>query len=84
MEDKQRRNSKRVKVAEPSESESEETEGEFEDADDEDVYMEDPQIAHAHARLSTQFNVLTRQIVDTSIHPRTHACMFLPMRHSFG
>lgn len=77
--EERRHDCKRAKVAEPSESESEETEGEFEDADDEDTYMEVPQIAHARARRSTQFNVLNSRMVDASIHPRIHARMFLPM-----
>jgi denticleless len=68
--------SKRLKVAEPSESESEETEGEFED--DKDAFMEDVSVAHARSRLSMPFNVLNRQIM--SIGPRRHARMSLLIR----
>jgi hypothetical protein len=73
--DRQPLTSKRLKVAEPSESESEETDGEFEDADSGDAFMEDVSIGHARARLSMPFNVLTRQMASASIHPRKHTRM---------
>jgi len=66
---------KRFKAAAPSENESEETEGEFEYVDDEDTFMEAVSVANARARLSTPFNMLTRQIATTSVHPRKHARM---------
>ena len=70
-EDKQ--TSKRVKVAEPSESESEETEGEYSDVDDVDVLMEDGLVTRARARPSMPCNLLTRRFAAVSVHPRKHA-----------
>ena len=70
---------KRFKAAALSESESEETEGEFEYVDDEDVVMEAVSVENARARLSTPFNMLTRQITSASVHPRKHARMSLLM-----
>jgi denticleless len=64
--------SKRLRVEECSDSESEETEGEFEYPDEEDAFMENVSVAHARARISTPFNLLTRQIMSASVHPRVH------------